>query len=84
MGAVRGCVDECLDHRRVQLVGGLTAGRTDVHSPLRRVVEQRRCHLAPPGIVDADEEHDRDVGRHAACSPGCGTTTSAAAPAMRG
>ncbi len=35
---------------------GVAAGGADVHAALGVVVEQRRGHLAAPGVLDADEE----------------------------
>jgi hypothetical protein len=39
----------------------VAAGRADVHPPLGVVVQQRRGHLAAPGVVDAHEQHLRDL-----------------------
>ena len=48
---------------RVDLFGWRAPGRADVDPTLGVVIEQRRCHLAAPRVVDACEQHLRDV-RH--------------------
>src|SRR5439155_6705499 len=53
-----------LDHRGVDPVGGLRAGGPNVHPPLGELIEQAGGHLAASRVVDADEQHLRDLLRH--------------------
>ena len=54
----------------VDLAGGLRSRRHDPTLPAGLVVEQDRGHLGPAGVVDADEEHLRDIGHERGLSGG--------------
>ncbi len=64
LGELLGDVQADLGHRvgdvAMDLLGWRRPGRADAHRSLRVVVEQRGCHLTPPGVVDADEQDLRD------------------------
>jgi hypothetical protein len=48
-------------HSGIQLSRGRTSGGTSVRSSSGMVIEESRRHLAPAGIVNADEQHLRSV-----------------------
>ena len=60
-GDIQADLSHSLHHGRVQLACRLRPGRADPHAARCLVIEQRRRHLRPPGVVRADEQHARDV-----------------------
>ena len=56
LGEVDADLGHRLDRGRVDLLGRIRAGGADVHPTVGELVQQSRRHLAPPRVMDADEQ----------------------------
>ncbi len=74
---------EYLHHRRVQGVGRIGARGLDTQAASCVVIEQRTGRQAPPGVVNAEEQHDGFVAHEPSrVGAWCGNMMSAASAAV--
>ena len=70
-------------HRRVELVARLGSGRPDLDPALGVVVEQDPGSQAPPGVVDAEEQHDGLISHDGPLGQPIGSGPDGDSPAER-